>query len=259
VIGVGRHGSSRLDNQLRGRAGRQGDPGSSVFYTSLQDELVVQYAPDASGPEVTATDGSVQDPGAHETVGHAQRVAEGVSLELHRTTWRFSKLVDDQRHIVLAQRDRVLRTDAALRTFARRCPDRFAALSTVASDDVLAEAARQITLWHLDQGWADHLGYLADLREGIHLRALGRGLSPLDEFHKEAIRVFSGLLGAIEDRSAEAFETVPITADGADLGAAGLKRPSATWTYLVQENPFGTDIDRALKSVAQAVRKLRGT
>jgi preprotein translocase subunit SecA len=258
VIGVGRHGSSRLDNQLRGRAGRQGDPGSSVFFTSLQDELVAQYAPDASGPEVTAADGSVQDPGAHETVGHAQRVAEGVSLELHRTTWRFSKLVDDQRHIVLAQRDRVLRTDAALRTFARRCPGRFAALSTVASDDVLAEAARQITLWHLDQGWADHLGYLADLREGIHLRALGRGLSPLDEFHKEAIRAFSGLLGAIEDRSAEAFETVPITADGADLGAAGLKRPSATWTYLVQENPFGTDIDRALKSVAQAVRKLRG-
>jgi preprotein translocase subunit SecA len=259
VIGVGRHGSSRLDNQLRGRAGRQGDPGSSVFFTSMQDELVVQYAPDASGPEDTAADGSVADPAAHETVGHAQRVAEGVSLEIHRTTWRFSKLVDDQRQIVLAQRDRVLRTDAALRAFERRCPDRFAALSTVASDDVLAEAARQITLWHLDRAWTDHLGYLADLREGIHLRSLGRGLSPLDEFHKEAIRAFSGLLGAIEDRAAEAFETVPITADGADLGAAGLNRPSATWTYVVQENPFGTDIDRALKSVAQAVRKLRGT
>jgi preprotein translocase subunit SecA len=259
VIGVGRHGSSRLDHQLRGRAGRQGDPGSSVFFTSLEDELVVQYAPDAGAPEVTGPDGSVPERSAHETVAHAQRVAEGVSLEIHRTTWRFSKLVDDQRQIVLGQRDRVLRTDAALRSFERRCPDRFAALSAIASDDVLAEAARQITLWHLDRGWTDHLGFLADLREGIHLRALGRGLSPLDEFHKEAIRAFSGLLGEIEDRAAEDFETVPITADGADLGAAGLKRPSATWTYLVQENPFGTDIDRALKSVAQAMRKLRST
>jgi preprotein translocase subunit SecA len=257
VVGVGRHGSSRLDHQLRGRAGRQGDPGSSVFFTSLQDDLVARYAPEATVPVATTEDGSVQDPGAHETVGHAQRVAEGVSLEIHRTTWRYSKLVDDQRHIVLAQRDRVLRTDAALRALARRCPDRFAELSTLATDDVLVDAARQITLWHLDREWADHLGHLADLREGIHLRALGRGLSPLDEFHKEAIRMFSGFLSSVEDQVAETFVTVPVNADGADLGAAGLKRPSATWTYLVQENPFGTDIDRALRSVARALRGRR--
>jgi preprotein translocase subunit SecA len=71
--------------------------------------------------------------------------------------------------------------------------------------------------------------------------------------------VFSGLLGVVEERAAQAFETVPVTADGADLGAAGLKRPSATWTYLVRENPFGTDIDRALRSVARELRKLRRT
>ena len=71
------------------------------------------------------------------------------------------------------------------------------------------------------------------------------------------MRVFSGLLKDVEDRSAESFETVPITADGADLSAAGLKRPNATWTYLVQDNPFGTDIDRALRSVGRALRRLR--
>ena len=59
-----------------------------------------------------------------------------------------------------------------------------------------------------------------------------------------------------EQRSAESFGTVLITADGADLGAAGLKRPTATWTYLVQDNPFGTDLDRAMRSVARALRKL---
>ena len=50
VIGAGRHGSSRLDHQLRGRAGRQGDPGSSVFFASLQDELVTRHVPDARPP-----------------------------------------------------------------------------------------------------------------------------------------------------------------------------------------------------------------
>jgi preprotein translocase subunit SecA len=255
VIGAGRHGSSRLDHQLRGRSGRQGDPGSSVFFVSMQDDLVARHVPDARPPAATAADGRTQDAGAQETVAHAQRVAEGVSLEIHRNTWRYNQLIDLQRAVVLEQRDRVLRTDAARTALARQCPERWTALRSVASDDVLTDAARQIALWHLDRGWADHLGYLANLREGIYLRALGRGLSPLAEFHKEATRAFAGLLPAAEERSVESFETVPVTADGADLTAAGLKRPTATWTYLVQDNPFGTDIDRALRSVARALRR----
>jgi preprotein translocase subunit SecA len=255
VIGAGRHGSSRLDDQLRGRSGRQGDPGSSVFFVSMRDDLIAQYAPEAGPPAQTAPDGSTQDAAAHAAVGHAQRVAEGVSLELFRNTWRYGQVIDGQRAIVLEQRDRVLRTDAARHALARRCPGRFAALAGVAGDEVLADAARQVTLWHLDRGWADHLGWLADLREGIYLRALGRGLSPLDEFRREAARAFGDLLAGIEDRAAETFETVPVTADGADLSAAGLIRPSATWTYLVQDNPFGTDLDRAVRSVARALRR----
>ena len=259
VIGSGRHGSSRLDHQLRGRSGRQGDPGSSVFFVSMQDDLVTRYVPDARPPAETDGDGSSPDPAAHETVAHAQRVAEGVSLEIHRNTWRYSQIIEIQRGVVLEHRDRVLRTDAALAALARRRPGRATALGAVAGHDVLVDAARQITLWHLDRGWADHLSYLADLREGIYLRALGRGLSPLDEFHKEATRAFAGLLAGVEERSAESFETVLITADGADLGAAGLRRPTATWTYLVQDNPFSTDFDRAMRSVARALRKLLAT
>ncbi|MGH3279015.1 MAG: accessory Sec system translocase SecA2, partial [Trebonia sp.] len=241
--------------QLRGRAGRQGDPGSSVLFASMQDELITRHVEDADAPVATAGDSSTTDPVAHETLSHAQRVAEGVSLEIHRNTWRYNELIEFQRGIVMAERDRVLRTDAALRALAHRCPDRFAALSTAASEEVLEDAARQIVLWQLDRGWADHLGYLADLREGIHLRALGRGLSPLEEFRNGAARAFSGLLPEIEERSAESFRVVPVTADGADLGAGGLNRPTATWTYLVQDNPFGTDIDRALRAVGRALRR----
>ncbi|HET6191987.1 MAG TPA: hypothetical protein VFE59_33885, partial [Trebonia sp.] len=69
------------------------------------------------------------------------------------------------------------------------------------------------------------------------------------------IRAFGPLLEEAEARSAETFLTVPITAGGVDLEAIGLKRPTATWTYLVHENPFGTDIDRALRSVARRLRK----
>jgi preprotein translocase subunit SecA len=254
VIGTGRYWSSRLDNQLRGRSGRQGDPGSSVFFASMEDQLVGHYAPDAAPPHDVAADGSVADPGAHWTVDHAQRVAEGANLEIHRNTWRYSKLVEDQRQVVLEQRNRVLTTGAAGQALARRCPQRYAELSATAGPEALDDAARQIVLYHLDTGWADHLAALASVREGIHLRALGRGLNPLSEFHREAVTLFARLLPDVEERSSQTFQTAPITDSGADLGALGLKRPTATWTYLVQDNPFGTDIDRALRSAGRLLR-----
>jgi preprotein translocase subunit SecA len=249
VIGTGLHASTRLDHQLRGRAGRQGDPGGSVFFASMEDELIVQYAPDEARAQVP-------DSKAHWALGHAQRVAEGVNLEIHRNTWRYNKLVEDQRRIVLEYRERVLRADDALSALARRCPERLAELSPGVDRSVLVSAARQIVLFHLDRAWAEHLAFLAELREGIHLRALARGVAPLDEFHREAVRAFGALLGAASAQSAETFRIAEITADGVDLEAIGLKRPTATWTYLVHENPFGTDIDRALRSIGRRIRKL---
>jgi preprotein translocase subunit SecA len=249
VIGTGRHASSRLDHQLRGRAGRQGDPGGSVFFASMEDELILQYAPDEPRAQVP-------DPRAHQTLGHAQRVAEGVNLEIHRNTWQYNKLIEDQRRIVLHHRERVLRTDDALSALARQCPERLAKASLGIDRSVLAGAARQIVLFHLDRAWAEHLAFLADLREGIHLRALARGTAPLNEFNREAIRAFHTLLEEAAARSAETFRTAAITAGGVDLEAIGLKRPTSTWTYLVHENPFGTDIDRALRSIARRIRKL---
>ena len=161
---------------------------------------------------------------------------------------------------MLDQRDRVLRTEAALAALARQRPGRVTALGTAVGHEVLVDAARQITLWHLDRGWADHLSYLADLREGIYLRARSAGASARwTSSTSKRPRAFAGLLAGVEERSAESFGTVPITADGADLGAAGLKRPTATWTYLVQDNPFGTDLDRAMRSVARALRRLLPT
>ena len=259
VIGTGRHESSRLDYQLSGRAGRQGDPGGSVFFASMEDDLITQFAPDTAPPDEVDDDGLVTDAGAYWSLGHAQRVAEGVNLEIHRNTWRYNKLIDEQRRIVLDHRDKVLRTDTTLKTLGERCPERLKELSETLDEDVLAGAARQITLYHLDRGWAEHIADLADVREGIHLRALGRGLDPLDEFHKAAVASFNNLFDQAAQQSAESFETVSITADGADLGAAGLKRPSATWTYLVQDNPFGTDIDRALRSVGRLLGRPRSS
>ena len=259
VIGVGRHASSRLDDQLRGRAGRQGDPGGSVFFLSMDDELVITCAPDAVRAAEMDDDGLVSDAKAHWTVGHAQRVAEGTALQIHRDTWRYNVLIEDQRRAVLEYRDQVLNSDAALRDLEKSSPDRVAGLRLArVPDEVLIEAARLITLACLDQAWAEHLAKAADLREGIHLRSLGHSsnpfggsLIPVQEFNRELTELFSQFTAEVSERTVAAFQAAGITADGADLAGAGLKRPSATWTYVVQENPFGTDFGRAVQAISR--------
>jgi preprotein translocase subunit SecA len=256
VIGTGRHAASRLDNQLRGRSGRQGDPGGSVFFVSMEDELITSYTPDAEVPRDVAPDGRVRDAKVDEAVGHAQRVADGVNLEIHRNTYRYYELIEQQRAIVLDHRNRLMHGDAALVALGARSPERFDELEQTVPSDVLADAARKIVLYHLDRGWADHVAVLADIREGIHLRALGTGAlgggrDPLADFNAEAVKLFTSLLDRVQDQSAETFQTATITSEGVDLDAAGLKRPTATWTYVVQDNPFGTALDRALRRIVR--------
>ena len=257
VIGMGRHASSRLDDQLRGRSGRQGDPGGSVFFLSMEDELITTCVPDAP-PADAGPDGQVTDPKAHWTVGHAQRVAEGVHLQIHRDTWRYNTLLEDQRRTVLRHRDELLRTGTALSTLAEAFPERAAALRETVPEEVLEEAARQISLAQLDHAWAEYLAQAAEVREGINLRALGHGpnpfggsLNPVQEYNREMTRLFSQFRDDVSTLTGHAFQTITITADGADLAGGGLARPSATWTYVVQDNPFGTDFGRAVKAISR--------
>jgi preprotein translocase subunit SecA len=226
VVGSGRYHTRRLDDQLRGRAGRQGDPGSSVFFTSLHDELVARNAPDSGTP--------ADDAAGRAIVDHAQRVAEGAHLETQRTTWRYSRIVEDQRSVVLQHRNLVLRGDRAVHHLTER-----------GREPVDAEAARQVVLFHLDRGWSDHLAFLADVREGIHLRALARE-SPLDEFQKIAVQAFDTFFPEVYDRAADSLD------DGVDHPS--LQRPTSTWTYLVTDNPFGSETDRLLSRARKARR-----
>ncbi|MFI6788230.1 accessory Sec system translocase SecA2 [Nonomuraea sp. NPDC050383] len=239
VIGSGRHASSRLDDQLRGRAGRQGDPGGSVFFVSMRDELVTQFAADERPPAADA-DGVVRHRRGAYIVAHAQRVAEGVNLQIHRNTWRYTRLLEQQRELILEWRDKVLHGDSAARALAEGDPERWASMP----EETREETARQIVLHAIDSCWTEHLAFLTDLREGIHLRALGR-MSPIDEFHREAVAEYKAMLAEVERRSLEAFEAPE----------PDLKRPTATWTYMVQDNPFGTEWDRILKRVGSGGRR----
>lgn len=254
VVGVGRFRSQRLDNQLRGRAGRQGDPGSSLFFVSLEDDVV---AIGGAGEELQAQpeeDGLLPQKKVQQFVDHCQRVTEGQMLDIHATTWKYNKLIKDQRDIVNDRRDTLLDTAAAWDDLSYHNVDRAAELKKQGiSEEVLEQAAREIMLFHLDNEWSEHLAYLDDVRESIHLRAIARE-SPIDEFHRMSIAAFGELAERAVNKARETFDEVEITSEGAQLGEMGLHKPSATWTYMVNDNPLSSSGGSVMGSIVQMFR-----
>jgi len=245
VVGTGRHNTERLDNQLRGRAGRQGDPGSSVFFASWEDDVVRAHLDPAKLPMETDENGRILSPKAKSLLDHAQRVAEGRMLDVHANTWRYNQLIAQQRAIIVDRRDTLLRTDAAREELARLAPKRYEELLERLGEEKLSRICRLIMLYHLDRGWADHLAFLADIRESIHLRALGRQ-NPLDEFHRMAVDAFTSLAADAIEAAQQTFETAENIEDEPGVDLSKLARPTSTWTYMVHDNPLQDDTLSAL-------------
>ncbi|MCV7331173.1 accessory Sec system translocase SecA2 [Mycobacterium cookii] len=245
VVGTGRHHTERLDNQLRGRAGRQGDPGSSVFFSSWEDDVAASNLEPNKLPTQTDDDGRVVSSKVAGLLEHAQRVAEGRLLDVHANTWRYNQLTAQQRAILVDRRNTLLSTAAAREELAELAPERYAELSENISEERLEKICRLIMLYHLDRGWADHLAYLADIRESIHLRALGRQ-NPLDEFHRMAVDAFASLAADAIEAAQQTFETSPAIEDEPGVDLSKLARPTSTWTYMVHDNPLSDDSLSAL-------------
>ncbi|MGB4777173.1 accessory Sec system translocase SecA2 [Microbacterium sp.] len=227
VIATGRYPSRRLDAQLRGRAGRQGDPGASLAVVSLDDELVQTTVPEhllirigRGGAELAAERRS-------RIVNQAQRIAEGIRLDRHRNTWAYHRAIAAQRDTVLARRQKVAATDPTLE--------------------------RAVTLYCLDDRWMAHLALLQEVRDGIHLRSLA-GQKPIDEFHRIALREFHGFFDAVDCDVTALMAGRTAEDGGTTLEDLGLRRPSATWTYMVSDDPLGNPGNRLARELGKRWR-----
>jgi preprotein translocase subunit SecA len=91
----------------------------------------------------------------------------------------------------------------------------------------------------LDNRWSDHLATIEDIREGIHLQRYG-GREPLTEFHRQIVQAFEELMAGIRSDAVERFSALRVVNGAIDEASLGLAGSSATWTYLVNDNPFST-------------------
>jgi preprotein translocase subunit SecA len=253
VLGTNRHDTMRVDRQLRGRAGRQGDPGESRFFVSLEDDLPARFGiKSLIEARERAHHGSdpIDDPIARREIARAQRIADQQNLEIRRTLWRYAAVVEQQREHLMARRQALLLGDETPDIW-RHTPNRYGALVAIAGEKAVREAERAVTLHQIDRAWRDHLALIADLREGIHLVSLG-GRDPLTHFTQEAISSFGRMDAAINEAVDKSLEKVRVSGGQIDLNALDIKGPSSTWTYLVNDDPFRQQIGRMLTGPGRA-------
>ena len=166
VIGMNKHESRRIDNQLRGRAGRQGDPGSSRFFLSRDDPLLVKHG--------------IDDPELRHDPDSIQRVVEGHNLDIRQFLHKYEGVIEKQRQSVQTQRQDIL---------SGICPR-------------ASETERLVALTTIDDLWSEHLAAVAELRESIHLVSFA-GRDPLLVYLRDVHVMFEELQNSVEEEVAQ--------------------------------------------------------
>ena len=215
VIGTNRHESRRIDNQLRGRAGRQGDPGSSQFIISFEDDLMVKYNLKALLPKKHRSlhqEDSIRIPIVQKRIAQAQRIIEGQMQELRKTLYDYSLIVDQQRTIWHKWRQSYL-FDQALES-----PE-------------LTEKQKSFIINQFDKQWAAFLDHAEELKEGIYLLRLG-GENPLRKFNRKMDFRFRQLSHEMET-GISTLRDQPLPDEKLEID-----QPSSTWNYVVNDSPF---------------------
>ncbi len=167
IVGTNRHEARRIDFQLRGRAGRQGDPGSSRFIVSLEDDIMVRYGEDIGR--------------LNHTPESVQRVVEGKNLEIRLFLQKYEGTLEGQRQMIHTRRQDVL-LDGSIPAFDRL-----------------------VTLRAIDDLWADHLAEVTELRSGIQWVAWG-GRDPLFEFLTRMDQMFRDLVATLPSEIEQRIE-----------------------------------------------------
>jgi preprotein translocase subunit SecA len=239
VVGTTRHEARRIDNQLRGRAGRQGDPGTSRFFISLDDDLLVRF-------------GIAEN----QNIDSVQRTVEGQNLEIRRTLWKYDMVVEDRRREVYAlRREILLSTIWSIRSMLTE--DQHHEMIRTVGEDELEKSGRRLALAIIDELWSDYLANVAELKGGIHWIEFG-GRDPLYEFLLGEREIYADFHPLLREEIADAFNTADIH-DGRIRFQNGerLKR-GATWTYLTSDHPFGTLSDRIAQRGRRLFKKIVG-
>ncbi len=201
VLGTERHDARRIDNQLRGRAGRQGDAGASQFFVSLEDDLMRIFGGDRIKSVMTALkvadDEPIQAKMISNALESAQGKIEGFNFDARHHVLEYDDVMNKHREIIYKKRREFLEDKPFDIEKYGISKEDFDKKQQELGEQNMAQVIRFVSLKVIDTLWQDHLTNMDHLRDSVKLRAYG-GKDPLVEYKNEGRKLFTELLEEID-------------------------------------------------------------
>ncbi len=224
VLGTERHEARRIDNQLRGRSGRQGDPGSSQFFVSLEDDLMRVFGGERIQHFMEVLKIPESEPIEAKMVSRAiesaQSKIEGFNFDARKHLLEYDNVMNKQREVFYKKRDEILKKSKKpqeLRSYILDIVKKqgfsegdYRKREQGMGEESMRKIEKAVCLKVFDTFWVEHLDNMSRLRDSVKLRAYGQQ-DPLVEYKKEGHRMFQQLISSIEYTIANAVFQAEIT------------------------------------------------
>lgn len=219
VLGTERHEARRIDNQLRGRSGRQGDPGETQFFVSMDDSLMRVFGGDRvkslMGTFKIPPDQPIEMGMISKSLENAQSKIEGFHFDSRKQILAYDDVLNQQRQEIYARRRALLLGEKAeveevMNELVLQVPEVTPVLESKKQEfgeGTFVEVFRKLTLQLMDLLWVEHLEVMSYARSSVNLRAYGQR-DPLVEYRKEGVRLFGEMQDALYHRIAGVLPNV---------------------------------------------------
>ncbi|OGI70889.1 preprotein translocase subunit SecA [Candidatus Nomurabacteria bacterium RIFCSPHIGHO2_02_FULL_35_13] len=231
VLGTERHEARRIDNQLRGRSGRQGDPGETQFYVSLEDDLMRVFGSERiktmMGRFGIPEDQPIENRFISNSLESAQAKIEGFHFDARKNTLEYDDVMNHQRKIIYERRQKMMRFNKEeIETLLKQILEgREEKASPVGlwpreklekiieekkeklGDKAFFETARRIALYTTDTLWMEHLEAMDYLRSSVNLRAYGQR-EPIVEYKKDGLQMFKEMEKTFKEQVLSLIQTI---------------------------------------------------
>ena len=217
VIGTERHEARRIDNQLRGRAGRQGDPGESVFFVSLEDDLMRVFGGDRIKSLMNTLrlpeDMPIETKMVSRAIESAQTKVEGMNFDIRKHVLDYDDVMSKHREVFYKKRRNILERFGRLNLKeyvlevikkAGFSEEDYTKREKEIGLENIRQVEKDVCLKVLDTFWIEHLEDMNYLRDSVRLRAYGQQ-DPLIEYKREGHKMFQDFLARIENTIANAL------------------------------------------------------
>ena len=231
VLGTERHDARRIDNQLRGRSGRQGDPGETQFFVSMEDHIMRVFAADTvknmMGRLGIPEDEAIENKLITRSLESAQEKIEGLNFDARKHVLEYDDVLNFQRKVFYERRGNILAgddktvldyLDKISENALLEIKETISKKRTELGEENFIKAFRELSLQTFDMFWVEHLEMMDYLRSSVNLRAYGQR-DPLVEYKREGLKLFKEMEESIENAILGTITRVNESAVNADLAA----------------------------------------